>query len=53
VRIRQAANYGIDRVAMHKALGFGVGAPYYYPYWIPGTLGYDETIMKYEYNPAK
>jgi ABC-type transport system substrate-binding protein len=53
VRVRQAANYGIDRVAMHKALGFDVGAPYYYPYWIPGTLGYDETIMKYEYNPAK
>jgi peptide/nickel transport system substrate-binding protein len=53
VRVRQAANYGIDRVAMHKALGFGVGAPHHYPYWIPGTLGYDETIMKYEYNPAK
>jgi peptide/nickel transport system substrate-binding protein len=53
VRVRQAANYGIDRVAMHKALGFGVGAPHYYPYWIPGTLGYDETILKYEYNPTK
>jgi ABC-type transport system substrate-binding protein len=39
VRIRQAANYGIDRVTMHKALGFGVGAPHYDPYWIPGTLG--------------
>jgi peptide/nickel transport system substrate-binding protein len=53
VRIRLAANYGIDRVAMHKALGFGVGGPYYYPYCIPGTLGYDETLLKHEYNPAK
>jgi ABC-type transport system substrate-binding protein len=53
VRVRQAANYAIDRVAMHRTLGFGVGAPHHYPYWIPGTLGYDEGIMKYEYNPAK
>lgn len=53
VRVRQAANYAIDRAGMHKTLGFGVGAPHHYPYWIPGTLGYDESILKYEYNPAK
>ncbi len=53
VRVRQAANYAIDRVAMHKALGFGVGQPYDYPYWTPGTLGYDENILKYTYNPDK
>ncbi len=53
LKIRQAANYGIDRVGMHKALGFGVGAPHSYPYWAEGSLGYDETIEKYEYNPDK
>lgn len=53
VKVRQAANYAIDRVSMHKALGFGVGQPYDYPYWTPGTLGYDESILKYTYNPDK
>ncbi|MHB9092498.1 MAG: ABC transporter substrate-binding protein [Chloroflexota bacterium] len=53
VRVRQAVNYGIDRAGMHKALGFGLGAPHYYPFWAPGTLGYDEKMLKYEYNPAK
>ncbi|MHB9091661.1 MAG: ABC transporter substrate-binding protein, partial [Chloroflexota bacterium] len=53
VRVRQAANYAIDRVGMHKALGFGVGEPHHYPYWLKGTAGYDESILKYEYNPAK
>jgi peptide/nickel transport system substrate-binding protein len=53
VRVRQAANYAIDRVTMHKLLGFGVGQPYDYPYWTPGTLGHDDNIRKYTYNPAK
>lgn len=53
VRVRQAALYGIDRAGMHKALGFGVGQPYYYPFWTPGTLGYDDSHEKYEYDPAR
>ena len=53
VRVRQAANYGIDREGMAKALGYGVGFPYYYPQWGPAALGWDETILKYPYNPAK
>ena len=53
VKVRQAALYGIDRVGMHKALGFGVGSPYYYPFHTPGTMGYDDSLIKYEYNPAK
>ncbi|HEY8475394.1 MAG TPA: ABC transporter substrate-binding protein, partial [Chloroflexota bacterium] len=53
VKVRQAAIYGIDREGMAKALGFGVGVPHYYPDWAPGSLGYDDTIVKYEYNPAK
>jgi ABC-type transport system substrate-binding protein len=53
VRVRQAALMGIDRAGMAKALGFGVGVPHYYPFWLPRTLGYDESITKNEYNPAK
>ncbi len=52
-RVRQAALMGIDRAGMAKALGFGVGVPHYYPLWMPRTLGYDESIPKNEYNPAK
>jgi peptide/nickel transport system substrate-binding protein len=53
VRVRQAALMGIDRAGMAKALGFGVGVPHYYPFWLPRTLGYDDTITKNEYNPAR
>ena len=53
VRVRQAANYAVDREGMAKALGFGVGEPYYWPQWGPGILGYDENHPKYPYDPAK
>jgi len=53
VRVRQAAAMAIDREGMTKALGFGVGVPHFYDEWAPGSLGYDETIVKNEYNPAK
>ena len=53
VRVRQAALMGIDRAGMARALGFGVGVPHYYPFWLPRTLGHDESIPKNEYNPGK
>ncbi|MFN8523674.1 MAG: ABC transporter substrate-binding protein [Chloroflexota bacterium] len=53
VRVRQAALHAIDREGMAKALGFGVGAPYYYPDWAIGSPGYDDGIPKNEFNPAK
>jgi peptide/nickel transport system substrate-binding protein len=53
VRVRQAASMAIDRDGMSKALGFGVGAPHFYPDWAVGSLGYDDKIVKNEYNPAK
>ncbi|MHB1007542.1 MAG: ABC transporter substrate-binding protein [Chloroflexota bacterium] len=53
LRVRQAANYAIDREAMAKALGYGVGQPFYYPQWGPGVLGNDDGILKYKYNPDK
>jgi len=53
VKVRQAALYGIDREGMAKALGFGIGTPYYYGEWAKGALGYDESVARYEYNPDK
>jgi peptide/nickel transport system substrate-binding protein len=53
VRVRQAALHAIDREGMNKALGFGVGIPHYYPDWAAGSPGYDESIPKNEFNPAR
>ena len=53
VRVRMAANYGIDREGMAKALGFGAATGHYYPYYTEGTLGFDPTVERYEYNPDK
>ncbi|MCC6177224.1 MAG: hypothetical protein IT305_18115 [Chloroflexi bacterium] len=51
--IRLAALHAIDREAMAKALGFGAGAPHYYPDWAPGSLGWDDSLPKNEFNPAR
>ncbi len=53
VRVRQAAVMGIDREGMAKALGFGVGAPHFYPDWAAGSPGFEESIPKNQYDPAK
>ncbi len=53
LKLRQAALYAIDREAMAKTFGFGIGKPHYYPYWGPGMLGYDESLPKYDYQPEK
>ena len=53
VTLRQAVLYAIDRVGMAKAMGFGLGVPFYYPFFAPASMGYGELIVKYEYNPAK
>ena len=53
LKLRQAALYAIDREAMAKTFGFGVGKAHYYPYWGPGMLGYDEKNPKYDYQPDK
>ena len=53
VRVRQAANYAIDREAMAKVLGFGVGVAHYWPQWGPGILGHEESHPKYVYDPGK
>jgi peptide/nickel transport system substrate-binding protein len=53
VLVRRAAAQGIDREGMAKALGFGIGVPHYYPKFMSGALGYDESLPKNEYDPAK
>ena len=50
--VRQAFNYALDREAIAKALGAGVGEPNYY-YLVPGHIGYGDTVTKYEYNVEK
>lgn len=52
VKLRQAALYAIDHEALAKALGAGIGrAEKYFPR--PGSLGYDESLPYYWYDPAK
>jgi peptide/nickel transport system substrate-binding protein len=52
VKLRQAALYAIDHEALSKALGAGIGrAEKYFPR--PGSLGYDESLPYYWYDPAK
>ncbi len=53
LKLRQAAFYGVDREAMAKVLGFGVGVPAYYLYWTKTTLGYDDSVPKFTFEPEK
>lgn len=50
-KLRLALLHGLDRKAMANVLGFGLAQPHYYPFWGPGSLGWDDTIKKYEYDP--
>ncbi len=52
-KLRQAAQYAVDRDSMAKALGFGLAKPSYYPYWYPGIPGYDESLPKYAFDEVK
>jgi peptide/nickel transport system substrate-binding protein len=52
-KLRQAALHALNREAMAKALGFGQARPHYYVYSGPGTLGYDESVPRHEYSPAR
>ncbi len=52
LKLRQAALYAIDHENVAKAVGLGSGYPAYY-FWGKGTLGYDETLPRYNYQPDK
>lgn len=51
-KVRQAVFYAIDRHAIAKALGLGIGEPNYY-HLVPGQLGYSDSVPKYTYQPEK
>ncbi len=52
LKLRQAALYAIDREAMAKALGQGVGYPDKY-FVRPGSIAFDESLPYYWYDPEK
>ncbi len=52
LKLRQAIEYAIDRDAMAKALGQGIGIPLPYEF-VPGAIGYDNTVPSYEFNLDK
>jgi peptide/nickel transport system substrate-binding protein len=53
VKLRQAYQYAIDRESMAKALGFGIAKAHSQPYWSAGMVGFDDSLPKYTYDPAK
>jgi peptide/nickel transport system substrate-binding protein len=52
LKLRQAVQYAIDRDAMAKAVGGGIGAGNYYDL-TEGTLGYDPSVPKYTFDLDK
>jgi ABC-type transport system substrate-binding protein len=52
LQLRQAALYAIDREAISKALGRGIGQANKY-HLLPGSFGYDESVPSYGYDPEK
>ncbi|MCL4464754.1 MAG: ABC transporter substrate-binding protein [Chloroflexi bacterium] len=54
LKLRQAAQYAIDRESLAKVIGEETGRPAYYGlWWGASTPGYDETLPKYEFNLDK
>jgi ABC-type transport system substrate-binding protein len=51
-KVRQAAQYAIDREGIARALGLGLGAPNYY-LLAPGQIGFDESLPKYTFDLDK
>jgi peptide/nickel transport system substrate-binding protein len=51
VRVRQAANYAVDKGAVTK-LAKGYGSPMYAA-WFPGAYAYNPDVPQYKYDPAK
>ncbi len=52
VKLRQAVQYAIDREALAKVLGQGVGEAMYY-FLTPGYVGYDAKLPHYSVDLAK
>lgn len=52
LKLRQAVHYAIDRVAVAKVLGQGIGEPEYW-FLTTGYLGYDDSLPYYTFDAAK
>jgi ABC-type transport system substrate-binding protein len=52
LKLRQAVEHAIDRDAIAKALGQGIGIPLPYEF-VPGAIGYDKTVPYYEFDLDK
>ena len=52
LKLRQAVQYAINRDAVAKVLGQGIGSAMNY-FLVKGYLGYDESLPHYTYDPAK
>src|SRR6266516_6337711 len=50
--VRQAINYAIDRDAIARALGGGIGEANF-QHLVPGQIGYSDKVTKYTYDVAK
>ena len=53
VKLRQSAQYALDRESMAKTLGFGNAIPDYYNLWIPAYPGWDDKAPRYDFNLDK
>ncbi len=53
LKLRRAVHYGIDRASMAKTMGFGLAKPTDYLLWMPGMLGYDDSVLRYSYDEKK
>ena len=52
LKLRQAVQHAIDREAIAKVVGLGLGKPVKY-HFTAGTVGYDESVPYYWYNPER
>jgi peptide/nickel transport system substrate-binding protein len=52
LKLRQAFHYAMDREAMAKVLGEGLGEVHSH-FLLPGYLGYDKSLPSYSYNLEK
>jgi ABC-type transport system substrate-binding protein len=53
LKLRQAAQYAIDRETMAKALGFGIAAPDLHFHWRQAWVGWDPTLPHYNFDLPK
>jgi peptide/nickel transport system substrate-binding protein len=52
LNLRQAVHHAVDREAIARAVGGGLGFPLPYEF-VPGAIGYDSTVPYYEFNLDK